>query len=194
MAIYLSDLMTNGAVVARPAVGGQKHTQTACIRIPAGTDLATTDKILVARYPTGTIFNQIVVEFPDLDDGSALALNVGYDRPVTDPSKAYDADTNPYITDAIGTADEDFFEAAATTAQAGGVLNLSAAGFTVTSSPAATGFVDVSITPSTGAGTATTNGGQINFFIEAILTDQNQTQGEFSGNSSYDYTTNYSLS
>lgn len=191
MTIYLSDLMTNGAVVARPAVGGQKHTQTACVRIPAGTDLGTGDKILVARYPTGTVFNQIVVEFPDLDDGTQLALNVGYDRPVVDPSKAFNATTNPYITDAIGTADPGFFEAADTTAQAGGVLNLLAAGFTVTSSPATAGFVDVSITPSTGAQTATTAGGQINFFIEAILTDQNQTQSEFSGKDSYDYKTNY---
>lgn len=193
MAIYLSDLMTNGAVVNRSPVAGQKFSVTGNVRIPAGTDLATTDKILIARFPTGTMFDQIIVNFPDLDDGTQLALNVGYDRPVTDPSKAYNASTNPYITGAIAAADEDFFEAAATTAQAGGVLNLSAAGFTVTSSPVSSGFVDVSITPSTGAQTATTNGGQIEFLINAVVFDDNQTQGEFSGKDAYNYTTNYDI-
>lgn len=195
MAIYLSDLMTNGAVVARSAVGGDEHTQTASVRIPAGTTLTTADKILIGRYPTGTVFDQIVVEFPDLDsDGSpSVTLNVGYDRPVVDPSKAYNATTNPYITDAIGTADPDFFEAAATTGQAGGVLNLSAAGFTVTSSPVASGFVDVSITPAANATGATAADGQINFTVKALLTDLNQTQGEFSGTNAYNYTSTANL-
>jgi hypothetical protein len=192
MAIYLSDLMTNGAVVARPAIGGALHTQSACVRIPASAVLGTSDKILVARYPTGTIFNQIIVEVPDLDGGTDLTLHVGYDRPVTDPSKAYDATTNPYITGAIGTADTDFFEASATTGQAGGVLNLVASGFTVTTSPAAAGFVDVSITPAVAAASAGA-GGQINFYIEAVLTDQNQTQGEFSGANGLDYNTNIDI-
>lgn len=191
MAIYLSDLMTNGAVVARSAVGGDEHVQTASVRIPAGTVLTTDDKILIGRYPTGTIFDQIVVEIPDLDGGTTLTLNVGYDRPVVDPSKAYNASTNPYITDAIGTADPDFFEAAATTGQAGGVLNLGAAGFTVTSSPAATGFVDVSITPAANATSAGPAAAQINFTVKALLTDLNQPQGEFSGKDSLKYQTNY---
>lgn len=193
MTIFLSDLMTNGAVVNRSPVGGQLFEVTGNVRIPAGTDLATTDKILIARFPTGTVFNQILVNFPDLDDGAALALNVGYNRPVTNPALAYDATTNPYITGAIATADEDFFEAAATTAQAGGVLNLLAAGFTVTTSPVSAGYVDVSITPSTGAATATTAGGQIEFLIQAVVVDDNQTQGEFSGANAYNYTTNYDI-
>lgn len=188
--IYLSDLMTNGGVVCHSAYGGNKHSVTGNVRIPAGTLLTTTDKILIGRYPTGTIFTEIVVRFPDLDDGTQLALNVGYDRPVTDPAKAFNATTNPYITDAIATADPDFFEAGATTAQAGGTLNLSASGFTVTTSPATAGFVDVSITPSAAAQTATTAGGQINFQIEALLAD-NQVMGEFSGADALDYETNY---
>lgn len=193
MAIYLSDLMTNGAVVSRSAVGGDEHTQTASVRIPAGAVLTTADKILVARYPTGTIFDQIVVEIPDLDGGTTLTLDVGYDRPVVDPSKAFDASTNPYITGAIGTADADFFEAAATTGRAGGVLNLSAAGFTVTTSPASAGFVDVSITPAANATSAGPAEGQINFTVKALLTDLNQTQGEFSGANAYNYTSTANL-
>jgi hypothetical protein len=191
--IYLSDLMTNGGVVAAPVKGGEMHTQTANARIPSGTLLATTDKILVARYPTGTEFDRIHVRFPDLDEATSLTLNVGYDRPVTDPSKAYDATTNPYITGAIATADPDFFEASATTGQAGGLLNLIASGFTVTSSPESAGYVDVSITPAVTAGAATIADGTIEFLIDAFLTASNQVQGEFSGADALDYNTNYDI-
>jgi hypothetical protein len=193
MAIFLSDLMTNGAVVNRSPYGGQEFDLTANVRVPAATRLLTTDKILVGRFPTGTIFDQIIVNFPDLDAGTQLTLNVGYDRPVTDPSKAYNATTNPYITGAIATADEDFFEAAATTGQAGGVLNLSASGFTVTTSPVSTGFVDVSITPAANAQTATAADGTIQFLIKGVVVADNQTQGEFSGANAYNYKTNYNI-
>ena len=198
MAIFLSDLMTNGGAVVHSPHGGQEVTVTGNVRIPAGTDLGTSDKILLARFPSGTIFQQVTVAFPDLDDGTQLVLDVGYDRPVTDPAKAYNATTNPYITGAIATADVDFFESGATTAQAGGTLNLSATGtgvlgFTVTTSPQSAGLVDVSITPTTGAQTATTAGGQINFFIRALVVSENQTQGEFSGINSIDYETNINL-
>lgn len=189
MTIFVSDLMKNGAIIGRPAYEGEPLTMSGTVKIPAGTDLATTDKILLARFPEGTVFDQILIEFPDLDDGSALALNVGYNRPVVDPSKAYDATTNPYTDNAIATADEDFFEAAATTGQAGGVLNLLAAGFTVTSSPVSAGDVDVSITPSTGAGTASTAGGMIKFFIKGFATDQMRDQAS----ESYGYSTDYDI-
>lgn len=196
MAIYLSDLMTNGASVIRSENGGGLHTVTGSVRIPAGTTLTTADKILIARFPSETEFDRIHVRFPDLDsDGSpSLTLNVGYDRPVTDPRLAYNATTNPYIDGAIATADPDFFEAAATTGQAGGLLNLLASGFTVTSSPESAGIVDVSITPALAATGATAADGTIEFTIYAFLTSLNQAQGEFSGAAAYDYTTNYSLS
>jgi len=191
--IYLSDLMLNGGNVAAQWEAGGLQVQTALVRIPANTLLATTDKILVARYPTGTEFDRIHVRFPDLDAGTQLTLDVGYDRPVVDPALPYNATTNPYITGAIATADVDFFEAAATTGQAGGLLNLLAGAFTVTSSPVSSGYVDVSITPAAGAQTKTAADGTIEFMIYAYLTGLNQTQGEFSGSDAYDYETNYDI-
>ena len=191
--IYLSDIMTNGAIVAHSYEEGNKVQLAGSVRIPAGSLLATTDKVLLGRFPTGVVFDQILSKFPALDAGTTLTLNVGYDRPVVDPALAYDATTNPYIDDAIATADPDFFEAADTKARAGGNLNLMAAGFTITTSPSAAGFVDVSITPAANATTATTADSQIDFTVLGFLADA-QVQGEFSGADAEDYNTNYPTS
>ena len=195
MAIFLSDLMTNGTVVPHSMAEGDPSVVGGKVRIPNGTILTTSDKILLARFPTGVVFNHFFARIPDLDDdvSPSLTLHAGYDRPVTDPSKAYNATTNPYITDAIGTADTDFFEASSTAGQAGGTINLAAAGFTVTSSPAAAGWVDVSITPAVNATGHPVADVQIEFSIEAYLANQVGTAGEFSGADSINYTTNINL-
>ena len=192
--IYLSQMMLNGAAVVHSSAQGQEVVASGSVKIPAGTDLASTDKILLARFPEGTVFSEILVEVPDLDDGAALTLDVGYDRPVENPKLAYNATTNPYTDNAIATADPDFFEAVATTGQAGGVILLQRhADFTVTTPAAVAGDVDVSITPVTGAATASTAGGVINFSIRGYLTDEVQVAGEFSGANALQYTTNYDI-
>jgi hypothetical protein len=192
MAIFLSDLMTNRAVVPHSNEVGQPIQFSGAVRIPAGTDLVNTDRILLARVPTGAVFNHFFCRVPDLDGATALTLDFGYQRPATDPGKAYDATDNPYITGAIATADDDFFEEDSTVGQAGGVINLAASGFTVTSSPALAGWVDVCITPAVSATTAPTADSQIEFTIEIYL-DEYGTMGEFSGNSSIKYETNIQL-
>lgn len=178
--IYLSDLMRNGAIIPHGAESGESFDITGVVNIPAGTDLAANDRLVFCRLPEGTIFQSIWVRFPDLDDGSALTFDVGYDRPVVDPSKAYNATTNPYTDNAIATADPDFFEDAATTAQAGGILTLAYAGFTVTTQAATgvSGDVDVSCTVETGAATATTAGGDVRFTL-TVLTNNEQTAGTY---------------
>lgn len=192
--IYLSNQMLNGAgIVSVPSAGGL-DVRTFSVRIPAGTTLATTDKILVGRYPAGTEFDRIHVRFPDLEASTTnLTLHVGYDRPVVDPALPYNATTNPYTDNAIATADPDFFEASATTGQAGGVLNLLASGFTVTTSPESAGDVDISITPAVSAGSASAADGTIEFMVYAYLTASNPTLGEFSGDNAFGYETNYDI-
>lgn len=189
MAIYTSDLMKNGATIARPAHESEPVTVSGSVLIPANKALTTADRILLARFPKGTIFSEILMEFPDLDAGGtpALTLNVGYQRPVVDPTKAFHATTNPYTSAAIATADDDFFELAATTAQAGGVLSLLAAGFTVTTSPESAGDVDVSIIPAANAAAAPTTAGLIKFYVKGYASDVVAEQAA----QSYDFKSDY---
>lgn len=191
--IYLSDLMLNGAVVCRGANAGQVNTVTGSVRIPSGTTLAASDTIKIGRFPSGTLFTKILAVIPDLDSSNAIELDVGYSRPVTDPALAYDATTNPYTSGAIATADVTFFEAAATTGKAGGTLVLDSSGFTVTTSLAVSGDVDVTIIPSTPATGSTAADVTIKFMLEYLSTQDNQTQGEFSGDNALDYNTNYDI-
>lgn len=191
---YLSDLMLNGGVVAHSAVGGQEIEVTGTVRIPAGTDLATDDRLVFCRLPEGAVVLEAMLRTADLDDGSALTLDIGYQRPLENPGKAYNATTNDYTDNAIATADPDFIEAAATTAQAGGILLLSYSGFTVTSQAATglSGDADFCATVVTGAATASTNGGQVKLTLKVFFNDE-QTQGEFSGRDALDYNTNYTF-
>lgn len=194
--IYLSQSMLNGAAVVHSLNQGEEVVASGSVRIPAGTTLVTSDVIKLERFPEGTVFSEILVEFPDLDsDGSpTLTLNAGYVRPVVDPSKAYNATTNPYTDNAIATADPDFFEDGATTGQAGGVLFLQSHGaFTVTAAVAAAGDVDVAVTPKANATGATAADGVINYTIRGYLMDEVQVPGEFSGADALQYETNYNI-
>lgn len=196
MAIYLSDLMTNGAVVARGSQGGEQNTLTATVRLPSGYTPTDGDVWKFARLPVGAIIDRIVVRSDAL--GANIDCAVGYERPTVNPGQAYNATSNPYITDAIGTADNDFFEASVEAPFAsGGFLDLSIAGMTAGAGAAQTasgltGLVDTSIEV-INTGTVLSADAEVKITFYLFFNDE-QPQGEFSGNASYDYTTNYSLS
>ena len=191
---YLSDYMINGGAVVHGENGGQEVEVTGIVRIPAGTDLAAGDRLVFMRFPEGTIFLEEIFRCPDLDDGAGLTLDLGYQRPLVDPGKAYDATTNPYTDNAIATADDDFFEEDSTIGQAGGIAILAYAGFTVTSQgvTGVAGDVDLCATVAIGAATASTAGGQVKWTVRALLNDE-QTMGAFSGRDALNYTTNYDI-
>lgn len=41
-------------------------------------NLATTDKVRLAKIPAGTLVGRVVIKNPDLDSGATLAVNIGF--------------------------------------------------------------------------------------------------------------------
>jgi hypothetical protein len=191
MAIKISDYMTNGGAVAHGFNGGQVTTITGTVRLPSGYTPTDGDFWLFNRLPEGAIVQRILVRSPAL--GANIDCSVGYVRPVVNPALPYNATTNPYIDNAIGTADPDFFEGSVEAPfAAGGLLELADAGFTV--QQAASGFagdVDVCIEV-INTGTVLSADADVKITMDVLFNDE-QPQGEFSGASAYDYQTNYDI-
>jgi hypothetical protein len=191
MAILLSDYMTNGGAQAHGLYGGEENTLTATVRIPAGYTPTDGDFWKFLRLPIGAVIDRVLVRSDAL--GANIDVSVGYDRPTVNPGLPYNATSNPYIDDAIGTADLDFIEAAVEAPfAAGGFLDLSRSGFTVAQGVAGfTGLVDVTM-EITSTGTVLADDATVKVTFYLLLNDE-QPQGEFSGNSAYNYTTNYDI-
>lgn len=196
MAIYLSDLMTNGALPYQGTYGGAEDGVTACIAIPAGTVLDIGDVIKVARVFPNAILDTIELDSPDLDGAAALSASIGYVRAVQNPSLAYNASTNPSVTGGIG-ADSAAFYVATSTAPfaAGGVARYvrgqAALPNEFANNGPVAGYNDLAITV-TIAGTATAAAGVLKVRFNYVgLT---QTPGTFSGSNAYDYETQYPIS
>lgn len=195
MAIKLSDLMTNGGVVARGAYGGEENSITATLRLPAGYTPTDGDFWKFLRLPVGCIVDRILVRSDAL--GANIDVTVGYDRPTVNPGLAYNATTNPYIDDAIGTADLDFFEETVEAPFAsGGFLDLSRSGMTAGAGAAQTvsglsGLVDVAIEV-INTGTVLASDAEVKITFYLLFNDE-QPQGEFSGDNAYNYTSTANL-
>jgi hypothetical protein len=192
MAIFLSDLMTNGGAQARGEFGGQENTYTATVRLPAGYTPTDGDIWKFSRLPVGTIIDRVVIRSDAL--GASIDMQVGYERPTVNPGKAYNATSNPYITNAIGTADPNFIEDTVEAPFAsGGFLDLSRSGFTEAQTVAGfTGLVDISMEVINTAATALSADAEVKITFYNLYNDE-QPQGEFSGNNSLNYTTNYPI-
>lgn len=182
MAIFISDQLLNGGLPIRSNHQG-KGSITTRVTIPNGTALASGDVIKFARVEGDIVLQDAVLKTDDLDTGSTIAGTIGYVRAVVDPSKAYNATTNPYLTGAA-TADSAAALAAAATIQGtmrtGGVI----AGGGLAA--AADGVADVAITLTANPAGNPTADRVIELTFEfGGLTPEN---GEFSGGNSYNYT------
>lgn len=190
MAIFISDLMTNGALPIQHTHAGGTGKVTANVVIPSGTRLLANDLIRLARIPDNLMVTNIRVFAPDMDAGTQLAMELGYDRPVTDPTKAYNATNNDYISGAVSAASAAYYAAAATAPyQAGGVIwyTLGQSGldneFANNVVDGVDGVIDIAFNVSTSAQTATTAAGTLKVEIEYRAYDQ--TQGTFAGREAF---------
>lgn len=191
MAILLSDLMTNGGVQARGSYGGHENTFTATVRIPAGYVPTDGDIWKFVRLPVGTIVDRVLIRSDAL--GANIDMQVGYERPTVNPGEAYNATSNPYITNAIGSSDPNWIEDTVEAPFAsGGFLDLSRAGFTEAQTVAGlTGLVDISMEV-INTGTVLASDAEVKITFYNFYNDE-QPQGEFSGNNSIKYETNINL-
>jgi hypothetical protein len=121
MAIYLSNLMANGALVRQGNVDGSEGEVTGTFFVPSGTVIADNSQFKVGRFADNINVTEILVRSPDLDAGSTLSMSIGYARPTEDPSVALSGD-NPAITGAVSADSLAYYAATATAPyQASGV-------------------------------------------------------------------------
>lgn len=182
MAIFISDQLLNGGLPIRSNHQGF-GTITTRVTIPAGTPLAGGDLIKFARTSGNIVLKNALLRTDELDSGvDAIVGTLGTLRATVDPSKAFNATTNPYITGAA-TADAAASLAASGTIQtvlrSGGVVE--AALITV---PDGVADVALSITVSPNANPNTNRVIELTFDFGG-LTPAN---GAFSGGNAYDYT------
>ena len=122
MAIYLSNLMTNGALVRQGNQEGWRESVTGVVFIPAGTVIADNSQLKIGRFATNLNIEEILVRSPDLDAGATLSIAIGYARPTVNPALALDSTTNPAVTGAVASDSLAFYAATATAPyQASGV-------------------------------------------------------------------------
>lgn len=197
MAIYLSDLMTNGALPYQGTYGGAEDGVTAVFKIPAGVTLTSGDILKVARVFPNVILDKLEIDSPDLDSGTpALTASAGYYRATKNPKLAYNASTNPAVTGSIGSDSTAFYVAAsATPYQAGGVNRYvrgqAALDNEFANNGPVAGYNDLALTVAVTADGPTVADGLLKVRFNYVgLT---QTPGTFSGDSAYDYKTQYPL-
>jgi hypothetical protein len=192
MAIFISNLMLDGAL---PIQGNSQGlgTTSARVKLPSGTRLTDGDFIRIARIASQVPIHRITVRATDLDGGGspALVAQLGYERAVRDPSKPYNATSNPYIAGTSAGDDTDYFVTLnAVPLQAGGVATYvagqSALDNEFANSGVITGTVDLVYEVTTTANGAITSDGFIDVLIE--YSGLPITPGEFSGSDSYNYT------
>lgn len=190
MAIYLSDLMQNGALVRQAADTGE-HSVTATIFVPSGTTLADNSQLKIARFADNCNITEILVRSPDLDSSTGLSVAIGYARPTVDPSLALSS-SNPAITGAVAADSLAYYAATATAPyQAGGVarfvLGQSGLDNEFANNPAdgVDGITDMCLVVTEPATGATAADGYIH--VTVFYTGATQTPGTIS----YDYTAPY---
>lgn len=184
MAIFTSDQLLNGGLPIRSNHQGF-GTITTRITIPVGTSLLLGDVLKFARVAGNIVLKDAILRTDDLDSNGTptIAGTIGFVRATVDPSKAFNASTNPYIAGAA-TADSTAGLGVAATIQGamrtGGVV-AGAAGPVFPD-----GVADVAITLTGNAATNPATNRVIELTFEyGGLTPAN---GEFSGSNAYNYT------
>jgi len=181
MAIFISDQLLNGGLPIRSNSTEKGSIQTR-IKVPAGTAIASGDVLKFARVDGNIILKDATISTSDLDTGTAITATIGTVRATVDPSKAYNATTNPYIT---GSATADAAASLAASATIEGILRTGGvARATLAAKP--DGIADVALTI-TGNPTGNPNADR---FIDLVFEFGGLpvTPGEFSGGNSYNYT------
>jgi hypothetical protein len=190
MAIYTSSLLTDGGLPIQGTLQGAIQSQTAKITIPAGVSVANGDVFRLARVDKNARVLRVRFENDQLDSSTGITATAGVTavRAVRDPSKAYNASTNPYITGALSADRSESFVAAATMQTA-----LRAAGRTITNTVPTQaklaeldGTFDIALTVTAAVTTQVATARELIVTIE--YTAPQQIPGEFTGSDAYNYT------
>lgn len=185
MAIYTSALYNNGGLPVRACDEGAIGSITAKIVIPNGTSLLNGDVLKFVRLAPDVQVVRMYLRNDDLDtDGSPTlsTTGLGYARTTVNARKAFDATTNPYLSDSVGSASATAYLAAASLDTA---LRSASVTHIDPTSLAADGTVDVAIVLDANAATNPASDREIELTIEYVA--PTRVEGEFSGLNVYDY-------
>lgn len=198
MAIYLSQLMTNGALIYQAPAEGEQATLTAVVKIPADEEIADNSVLKLARFAADVYIDEIVIRSDDLDTNGSptLSMSCGYVRPVEDPSLALDATTNPAITGAVASDSAAYYVATATAPYQAGGVNRYEAGqsglaneFATVNTNGIGTIIDLALTATEPAATGPTSAGYVRVTVK--YSGKLATPGTFSGGDAYKYRSAY---
>ena len=182
MAIFTSDQLANGGLPVKSNNSGSTSITTKIV-IPAGTALALNDELKFCRVAGNVVLKDAVIKTSELDSGTdTVAGTIGHLRATVDPSKAFNATTNPYITGAASAASAASLAAAATiqgVMRTGGVAAADLAAL-----PDGIADVALTITAAPNVNPNTDRTIEITFDIVGEST----IPGEFAGGNAYNYT------
>jgi hypothetical protein len=190
MAIFTSELFNNGGLPYRPVEQGSVSSITARVVIPAGTALLSGDVIKFLRLAPGVQVVRAILRNDDLETNASPTLSatgVGFQRTTVDARKAFDATTNPYLSDSIASAVPAALLASGSTNTALRAASNTAINPVVA---ATTGTVDVAIVLDANAATNPATARNLELTVEFV--GPQRTLGEFSGANVYDYQDNSS--
>jgi hypothetical protein len=190
MAIFTSELFNNGGLPYRPVEQGSVSSITARVVIPAGTALLSGDVIKFLRLAPGVQIVRTLLRNDDLDTNASPTLSstgLGFQRTTVNARKAFDATTNPYLTDSIASAVPEAILAAGSVDTA---LRSASSTQTIPVVAATAGTVDVAIVLDANAATNPATARNLELTVEFV--GPQRTLGEFSGANVYDYQDNSS--
>lgn len=185
MAIFTSQLYNNGGLPVSGVEEGAISSITGKITIPNGTALLSDDVLKFVRLAKNVQVVRAYLRNDDLDtDGSPTlsTTGLGYERATVNPRKAFNATTNPYLSDSVGSAAPTAYLAAATLDTA---LRSASVTHIDPTSVAATGSCDVAIILDANAAANAAADREIELTIEFVA--PTRVEGEFSGLNVYDY-------
>jgi hypothetical protein len=194
MTILLSDLMQNGALPLQANASGDGNMWTAIVKVPAGYAIPDNTVVKLARIDADVFVDEIVVRSDDIDSNGAptASASIGYVRPVRDPSKDYNASTNPTVTGGVA-ADSAPFTTGGTARYVAGQTGLDNE-FAVGANGAngVADIIDLALTFTEPAATGPAADSYIR--VQFRLVGKNATPGTFSGETAYRYKTAYPIS
>lgn len=185
MAIFTSQLYNNGGLPRSGVEEGAISSITAKITIPNGTALVSGDVLKFVRLAKNVQIVRAYLRNDDLDTNGTPTLSttgLGIQRTTVDARKAFDAVTNPYLSDSIGTAVPDAYLSAGNTDTA---LRAASVTHINPTALASTGSADVAIVLDANAATNPASDRDIELTIEFVA--PTRVEGEFSGANVYDY-------
>lgn len=190
MAIYTSSLLTDGGLPIQGTLQGAIQSQTARITIPAGVAVANGDVFRLARVDKNARILRVRFENDQLDSSTGITATAGVTalRALRDPSKAFDATTNPALAGSVAADRTESFIVAATM-----LTSLRAAGRTITNVVPTqaklaelNGTFDIALTVTAAVTAQVATARELIVTIE--YTAPQQIPGEFTGSGAYNYT------